>query len=128
LSDDANVAAARRFADALETGDLSAAAAELAGDVEIDDRDIPDSEGHDSFYDWIGRWNEVFDGWRTEEMRVLAGNDKVLSLFRMFARGRGSGIELTREDALLLEFESGAIRRIAYFSDQAEALTASGLE
>jgi hypothetical protein len=45
----------------------------------------------------------------------------------MFATGRGSGIELTRDDALLLEFEQGKIRSISYFNDQAAAVAASGL-
>jgi ketosteroid isomerase-like protein len=128
VSDEENVATARRFAEALESGDMKAAATALAPNVQIDDRDIPDSDGHDSFYGWIGRWNEVFDGWRTEETRLLAADDKVLSLFRMFATGRGSGIELERDDALLLEFEAGKIRRIGYYNDQAEALAASGIE
>jgi ketosteroid isomerase-like protein len=128
VSDEINVATTRRFAAALEAGDLKAAAAELAPDVEIDDRDIPDADGHDSFYGWLARWNEVFDGWRTEETRLLAGDDKVLSLFRMFARGRGSGIELTRDDALLLEFEAGKIRRIGYYNDQTEALAAAEID
>jgi hypothetical protein len=37
----------RRFSAALEVGDLETAAAELAPNVEIDDRDIPDADGHD---------------------------------------------------------------------------------
>lgn len=124
MSDATNVETARRFADALRAGDLELAAAELAPEIEIDDRDIPDADGHDSFYEWSARWNEAFPGWRAEETDTRAANGKVLTLFRMFVTGRGSGIELTRDDALVLEFDGDRIRRIGYFNDQAEALAA----
>lgn len=65
MSKDENVATVRRFSEALERGDLEHAARELAPEVEIDDRDIPDADGQDSFYIWIGRWNESWESWRT---------------------------------------------------------------
>ena len=45
----------------------------------------------------------------------------------MIVRGKGSGIELTREDATLAEFRDGRIVRIGYYNDQAQALAAAGL-
>jgi ketosteroid isomerase-like protein len=129
VSQQENVETARRFADAIEAGDLDAAAKELGPEVEIDDKDIPDADGRDSFYTWMGRWNDVWESWRTEETDLLpAGEDKVLSLFRMFATGKGSGIELSRDDAVITEFHDGKIVRIGYYNDQKQAREAAGLD
>ncbi len=56
-----------------------------------------------------------------------AGDDKVLALFRMIVTGKGSGIELIRDDAVLGEFRGGRIARLGYFNDQQHALEAAGL-
>ena len=122
-----NVAAVRRYTEALEGGDLEAARAEMTPDVEIDDHDLPDADRRDSFDSWIGRWNDSFDSWRTEEAEVLAEGDRVVTLFRMVATGRESGIELARDDALIVDFRDGKIARIGYYNDQAEAIRAAGL-
>jgi hypothetical protein len=55
------------------------------------------------------------------------GDDRTVSLFKMIVRGKGSGIELTREDATLAEFRDGRIVHIGYYNDQAQALAAAGL-
>lgn len=123
-----NVETLRRFGEAVERHDLEGAAKEMVSRVEIDDRDIPDADGQDSFRDWIGRWNLGWDSWRTEETDVIPiGDERVLSLFRMIATGQESGIELTRDDAILVSFREGKIVGIAYYNDQAEALEAAGL-
>ena len=124
-----NVETFRRFVEALESGDLGAVSRELAPKVEIDDQDIPDADGHDSFHDWLARWNESWESWRSEEQAVIPiGDDTVLALFTMFAKGKGSGIELSREDAVLAEFHDGKIQRIGYYNDQAQARSAAGLD
>jgi ketosteroid isomerase-like protein len=128
MSQEENVAAVRRFTDATGRGDLEAAAAELGSELEIDDTDIPESTGTDSFRVWLGRWNESWESWRAEEQEVIpVGEDKVLALFRMFVRGKGSGAELTRDDALLAEFRHGKIVKLGYYNDQSQARTAAGL-
>jgi ketosteroid isomerase-like protein len=123
-----NIETVRRFVDAIGRGDLDLAASELAPRFEVDDTDIPDSDGQDSFYTWIGRWNDVFESWRIEEPEYIAvGDDKVLSLFRMVAQGKGSGIELSRDDASISEFRDGKIAKIGYYNDQDQARKAVGL-
>jgi ketosteroid isomerase-like protein len=124
----ANIEASRRFTDAVARGDYEAAAAELGPDVEIDDTDIPESTGADSFYTWLARWNESWETWRIEDLEVRAvGEDRTISLFKMIVTGKGSGIELARDDAALVEFRDGKIVRIGYYNDQAQALEAAGL-
>jgi hypothetical protein len=94
----------------------------------IDDTDIPESTGADSFYVWLARWDAAWENWRIEEVDIRpVGEDRTMSLFKMIVRGKGSGIELTREDAVLADYRDGKIVRIAYYNDQAQALQAGGL-
>jgi ketosteroid isomerase-like protein len=121
------MAAVRRSFEGLARGDLEAATADFAPTVEIDDRDIPDADGHDSYYEWIGRWNESWASWRIEDLELRpSGEDKVVALFRIIATG-GSGVELERDDASLVEFRAGKVVRIGYYNDQRQALEAAGL-
>jgi ketosteroid isomerase-like protein len=123
-----NVETTRRFTEALNRGDYKTAAAELDPDLEIDDTDIPESTGADSFYVWLARWDAAWEGWRIEDLEIRpVGEDCTISLFKMIVRGKGSGIELTREDAVLAEYRNGKIARIGYYNDQAQALEAAGL-
>ncbi len=123
-----NVDTLRRFTDASQRGDFAAAEAELHPELEIDDTDIVESTATDSYRTWVGRWNDAWDSWRTEEQEnIPVGDNAVLALFRMFATGKGSGIELARDDALLAEFRDGKIVRFGYYNDQAQARRAAGL-
>ena len=100
----------------------------LAPDFTVDDTDIPESTGADSFYEWIGRWNAAFESWRIEDLKVRAiGQDRTLSLARIYATGTDSGVELGRDDAMITELRDGKIVRIAYYNNQAAALEAAGL-
>src|SRR5436190_6392728 len=123
-----NVEMAQRFTEALLRGDYKGAAAELGPKVEIDDTDIPESTGTDSFYAWLARWDEAWESWRIEDLEVRpAGDDRTISLFKMIAKGKGSGIELARDDAVVAEYRDGKIVRMAYYNDQSQALEAVGL-
>jgi len=69
-----------------------------------------------------------WESWRIEGLELRpSGDDKVLELFRMIVTGRGSGIELGRDDAVLAEFRDGRIVRLGYYNDQHKALEAAGL-
>ena len=123
-----NVETTRRFTEALVRKDYAAAATELGPKLEIDDTDIPESTGADSFYAWLARWDAAWETWRLEDLEIRpVGKDRTISLFKMIARGKGSGIELARDDAVLAEFRDGKIVRIGYYNDQAQAVEAAGL-
>lgn len=51
----------------------------------------------------------------------------MLTLFRMIVKGKGSGVELARNDAVLAELDGGKITRIGYYNDQHQAREAAGL-
>jgi len=123
-----NVELARRFNETMARGDYEGAAAMLAPDFTVDDTDIPESTGTDSFYEWIGRWDAAFESWRIEDLEVRAiAEDRTLSLFRIYARGTSSSVELSRDDAVIAEFRDAKIVRIAYYNNQMQALEAAGL-
>jgi ketosteroid isomerase-like protein len=123
-----NVAAMRRIIDAVNAKDWQGVLADLAPDVEIDDADIPEATGGDSFLAWIARWDEAWDSWHAENIEVRPGeDDEVIALFTMVVKGRGSGVELRRADALVASFRGGKAVKLGYYNDQAQALTAVGL-
>jgi ketosteroid isomerase-like protein len=130
------VAAVRRFIEALPraqaSDDWQPVFAEVDPDVEIDDLDISlDSEryrGHDSVRKWIGVWMESWESWTLEDVQVRpVGEDRAIGLFLVRAKGKGSGIELSRRDALVCTLRAGKIEKGTYYNDQQEALKAVGL-
>jgi ketosteroid isomerase-like protein len=123
-----NLAAIARIVDAINAKDWQAVLADLDPNVEIDDTDIPEGTGDDSFLTWVNRWDEAWDGWHVEDIETrLAENDKAIALFTMVVRGRGSGVELRRADALVTSFRDGKAVKLGYYNDQAEALREVGL-
>jgi len=123
-----NVETLRRWTAAIQRGDYEAAEAELdPAQIEIDDRDIVESTGADSHRVWLDRWNQAWESWRIEEESLASvGDDTVLSLFRMFVTGKGSGIELARDDALVARFRDGKIVKLGYYNDQEQARRDAG--
>jgi ketosteroid isomerase-like protein len=118
----------RRMVEASGRQDYQAVLADLHPEVEIDDTDIPESTGADSFLEWLARWDQVWESWRIEDLEVrAAGDDQAIALFTMAAKGKGSGVELTRPDALVASFRGGKAVKLGYYSDQAQALEAVGL-
>jgi ketosteroid isomerase-like protein len=123
-----NLAAMRRIADGYDGKDWRAVLADLDPEVEIDDADIPEAIGEDSFLAWVARWDEAWDSWHAEHVEVrAAGDDQVIALFTMVVKGRGSGVELRRADALVASFRGGKAVKLGYYNDQAQALEAVGL-
>jgi ketosteroid isomerase-like protein len=120
----------RRFGAPLHD-DWETALEDLAPDVEVRDFDIPDAgvyRGHDGFMEWLLGWDAGWESWRVEDVEFrAAGDDHVIALFRVIAKGGHSGMELERRDAIVYRIERGKIVRIEYFNDQKLALEAVGL-
>jgi ketosteroid isomerase-like protein len=120
----------RRFGAALE-GDWQTALDKLDPEVEIHDFDLPDAgvyRGHDGFRAWLEGWAEGWETWRMEDIEFrAAGEEHVIALFRVVARGAHSGIELDRDDAIVYRIGGGKIVRLEYFNDQRAALDSVGL-
>ena len=131
-----NVEVVHRFIEALPraqaSGDWRPVLAEVDPAVEIEDLDISldagHYRGHDSVRRWIGIWMESWESWSLEDIRVRAvGEDRAIGLFLVRAKGKGSGIELSRRDALVCTLRAGRIEKGTYYNDQQQALEAVGL-
>lgn len=103
----------------------------LADDAVIRDHDIPDPHdyrGKQGFLRWLSDWGEAWDEWTIEPEEFLDAGDKVVIVFRMKARGRASGLEIDRNDALVYEFRGGKIVALDYYNSREQALATAGLE
>jgi ketosteroid isomerase-like protein len=125
-----NLALARNgLAHYLRTGEVDLE--QLADDAVIRDHDIPDSRdyrGKQGFLRWLQDWGEAWDDWTIEPQEFLDAGDKVVIVFRMKARGRASGLEIDRNDALVYEFRGGKIVALDYYNSREQALATAGLE
>jgi hypothetical protein len=127
-SPDEHVAAMRRIVHGINRKDYEAVLADLDDALEIDDTDIPEATGGDSFLAWITRWDEAWDGWHVEDVDIRAAEDnQAIALFTIVVKGRGSGVELRRSDALVASFSGDKAVKFGYYNDQALALKAVGL-
>jgi len=127
-----NVEVVRRAFEALGREDWVALAEFIADDCEVHDFDIPDADvvyrGPDGLLDWLAHWDTAWETWSPRDLNFRqVGDDRVLALFRMVAKGRGSGIEINREDAIAYTLHGGKITRVEYYNDQQQALEAAGL-
>jgi ketosteroid isomerase-like protein len=128
-----NVEIVRRFFEAAEREDWVEVEGLFDPDCEIDDFDMPDASGyrgHEGFFEWIAAWDDAWDSWEMNDLEIHQGpNGKLIALFTMAAKGRSSGIELKRRDAMVYAMQGGKVTRLEYYNEQQRerALEAAGL-
>jgi ketosteroid isomerase-like protein len=129
----ANVEVVKEAFDALRREDWVAVAGTIADDCEVHDFDIPDAAGEvyrgpDGVLDWLAEFDRAWASWSVvDEVFRSAPDGRVIALFRLATRGRESGIEMGRDDAIVYVVRDGKISRIEYYNDQQAALQAIGL-
>jgi hypothetical protein len=70
----------------------------------------------------MARWDDAWEDWRIEDLELKPlDDDRVLSLLRIVARGKGSGIGVARDDASITELRDGKVVRITYYNGRAQA-------
>ncbi len=84
--------------------------------------------GREAILGLLDRWSEEWSTirWEVDEY-IDAGDDRVVTLHRVIAKGRASGIELDRELGGVWDIQQGLIIREWIYLDRAEALEAAGL-
>ena len=126
-----NVEIVQRAFEALSQEDWVAIADLTSDDCEVHDYDIPDADvyrGSDGLLDWLAHWDRAWETWSPRDLQYRDVDDhRVLVLFRMVAKGRGSGVEINRDDAIVYTLDSGKLSRVEYYNDQGQALEAVGL-
>jgi ketosteroid isomerase-like protein len=90
-------------------------------DFEIHDHELPDSSrhrGHEGWRQWVGDWRQAWEDYSVERFRrVEVDETRVLTVHRLRARGRVSGVQLERIDAQLWTFRDGLLARMDYYPD-----------
>jgi ketosteroid isomerase-like protein len=100
-------------------------------EVEVHDHDTPDQgdyRGHEGVTRWLEDWGAAWADWNIEPEEFLDAGNSVVILIRMNTKGRGSGIEAQRNDALVYEIRDDMITRVDYYNDRTQALEAVGLD
>jgi ketosteroid isomerase-like protein len=99
-------------------------------EVEVYDHDILDAgtyRGHEGYLSWLADWGEAWDDFSMQAERWIDAGDKVVFVFQLTARGKGSGVEVKRRDAMVLSIRDGKWARVDYYNNESQALEAAGL-
>jgi ketosteroid isomerase-like protein len=90
-------------------------------DFEIHDHELPDSSvhrGRGGWRDWVRDWQQAFEDYSLERLeQVEIDERRILTVHRLRARGRVSGVQLERTDAQLWTFTGGRLLRMDYYPD-----------
>jgi ketosteroid isomerase-like protein len=84
-------------------------------------------EGHDGIRRFLGEVGEVWERYTWEPEQILRAGDQLVALVRSTGRGRGSGIEIERETAIVWTVEGDRATALHFYRDRNEALQAAGL-
>jgi ketosteroid isomerase-like protein len=102
----------------------------------------PEAEGHGTvggldegqvtrgLTEMVAALTEDLEAWeerRLEPQSFHHVDDRVVVLLREYRRGRGSGIELEDDTAIVFTLRDGRILKMEGYMDQGEALKAAGL-
>jgi len=90
-------------------------------EFEIHDHELLDSavhRGRAGWRRWVSDWQQAFEEYSLERLEpVELDDDRVLTVNRLRARGRASGVQLERTDAQLWTFSGGLVVRMDYYPD-----------
>jgi ketosteroid isomerase-like protein len=102
----------------------------LHEEIEAHDHDVVDAGvygGHAGFSRWLENWDIAWAEFSIVPTEFLDAGDHVVSVFRMKAIGRGSGIAVERQDAMVWEVRDSKVVRLDYYNNPQQALKAVGL-
>jgi len=121
-----NIVLVRRAHEALNSGDIDTLVALCDSSFRLDmsDRVFNPAvyEGHGGIRRFHAEVRDVWESyvWEPEEL-IDAGSD-VVALLRASGRGRGSGVEVERETAMIWSVREGRATALRFFRDRDEAL------
>jgi ketosteroid isomerase-like protein len=133
LARDVFLAASRGGAlDALDQDALERAFEFFHPEIEIqEDPRFPEAgvlRGQNAVRSYFAQFTEQFDEFRFELEDVLnAGDERVVLLFHIYGRGKGSGAVFEERPAWVQTIRDGKVMRIEAYLDRGEALKAVGL-
>lgn len=127
-----NVKVVRRAAEAFNRGDLDAAVADAAPDIEyVATGALPGFRGvfrgveeYKRFLHWT---SEEFDDSRGEPTEIIEAGDQVVVGLTISGRGKQSGVETSWTIWQVWTFQEGKVVRGQGFASREEALEAAGM-
>jgi ketosteroid isomerase-like protein len=128
---DENVEIIRRSFEVFEaTGEVPWELIDL--DVEVRDFDLPDAvgevfRGHEGYKRWIALWSTAWEEYALELQEIIDAGDRVIAVFGLRAKGRGSGVETLRENAAVFTVQSGKVTRCDDYGNTDGAFAAAGV-
>lgn len=99
-------------------------------EIEAHDHDILDAgeyRGRAGVERWLADWGSAWTEFSMEPEEFIDAGNQVIAVIRMKAKGRGSGVEVERQDAIIYELRDGKIVRLDYYNNRKQALEAVGL-
>jgi ketosteroid isomerase-like protein len=102
----------------------------MHGEIEANDHDVVDAgeyKGRAGFARWLENWGVAWAEFSMAPEEFLDAGERVVSVFRMKATGRGSGVPVERQDAMVWEVRDGKVVRLDYYNNRETALKAAGL-
>lgn len=119
----------RRALAALNDGDLDGLIAVCDRDFELDmsDRVFNPStyRGHDGIRQFHAEVLEVWDHYTWEPEHVVDHGNLVVALLRTSGKGRGSGLEVERQTAMIWRVSGDKATSLRFYRDQDRALEAA---
>jgi ketosteroid isomerase-like protein len=126
-----NVEVVRSLLAAFDRGDYEAALALIDPDVEwAEPPYLPGSgvqRGHEGIRRGWARWLGEWEWFNVEPVEFIDAGDRVMVHGTNRARGRASGVEVTRQFGSVFTVRAGKVLRHEAFATKAEALEAVGL-
>jgi ketosteroid isomerase-like protein len=100
-------------------------------EVEVQDHDILDARdyrGHAGWARWFEDWGAAWADYSVEpEEFIDADDDRVILVLRLYATGRGSGVKIERQDAMVITVRLGKVVRVDYYNSKQQGLESVGL-
>jgi ketosteroid isomerase-like protein len=126
-----NMEIVRLAHEALNIGDVDALVALCDARFRLDmsDRILNPAvyEGHDGIRRFYAEVRDVWASYTWEPEELMESGDDVIALLRSSGRGRGSGIEIERETAMVWTVRDKQARSLRFFRNREAALEAAGL-
>jgi ketosteroid isomerase-like protein len=126
-----NVEIVRRAHEALNGEDVDAliALCDAGFRLDMSDRVLNPAvyEGHDGIRRFYAEVRDVWASYTWEPEELVESGDHVVALLRSSGRGRGSGIEIERQTAMVWTVRKDRASSLRFFRDRRAALEAAGL-
>lgn len=126
-----NLALVARAHRCLNDADIDGLIALCDGDFELDMTarvlNPATYRGHEGIRRFHSEVSEVWEEFRWDPQRFLEAADTVVVLLHSHGRGKGSGLEMARDVAMVWTLRQGRALSVRFYTDQAEALEAAGV-